>query len=259
MPSTIEVFENKEQLIQYAQIISDKTSPEYKESVFLYFIVRYFVSVYEAKFGVIPIQVWNEYRNALDHFFRHITHNAQTETPHLKKMQGHLQRAVLDILKIYCHSVQEKVKILKDDFNRDILKLVDNGNFLTNLNVSIKNAENKFILAKIQDNSLGDDSHTNKEIVGLYLNAVFSFDKIYKNIIDKSSDIEHAKSSYETIHNNAAKGTFWHHMKTHYIFYISWTVITFIFQVIYNLFSAHIKEFILTIFPLLPNNFFSSL
>jgi hypothetical protein len=232
MSSEIEIFQNKEQLIQKANEVAERTSEgEYNQSIFLYFIARYFVSLYEAKFGAIPIQVWNEYRNALDHFFRHLTNE---ESTHLKKMQGHLQRAVLDILKIYCHSVQEKVKKLKDEIDTEILKLVDNGEFFKNLNIDVRESENKFIKAKVQDNSLGDDSHTNQEIIGKYLDAVFSFDSIYKNVVDKTQDIDYAEDSYKAIHNDASKGTFWHHIKTHYIFYISWTILSFIIQFLYN-------------------------
>jgi hypothetical protein len=228
---SIEIFKDKESLLRKAKEVSEKSLNDYQESVFLYFIARYFVSVYEAKFGAIPIQVWNEYRNALDHFFRHTTN---TQSTHLKKMQGHLQRAALDILKIYCHSVQEKIKLLKSEFDTDIIKLVDNGQFYKNLNINMKKSEDLFIIAKVQDNSLGDDSHTNKEILSKYLDAVFSFDEIYTNIISKSEDINYAKDNYNSIHNHAAKGTFWHHIKTHYIFYISWTIFSLIVQFIYN-------------------------
>lgn len=55
MSNTIEIFEDKETLLRYAQTTSDKADEPYKESIYLYFIARYYVSVYEAKFGVIPI------------------------------------------------------------------------------------------------------------------------------------------------------------------------------------------------------------
>ncbi|MBE0491312.1 MAG: hypothetical protein IBX44_03560 [Sulfurospirillum sp.] len=102
MPENIEIFKTKDELLQKAGEQSNKVEEKYKQSIFLYFIARYFVSVHEAKFGTIPIQVWNEYRNALDHFFRNLTNN---DPAHIGKMEGHIQRAVLDILKsivIWC-------------------------------------------------------------------------------------------------------------------------------------------------------------
>jgi hypothetical protein len=241
MINQIEIFKNKEELIQKAEESSLKVDDSnFKDSTYLYFIARYFVSVYEAKFGVIPIQVWNEYRNALDHFFRSLTNPNST---HLKKMQGHLQRAVLDVLKLYCHSVQDQVRKLKDDFKPEVLRLVDNGNFSKQLDISIKESEELFILAKVMDNSLGDNSHTNKEIVSKYLDAVFSFDNIYRNIIEKAEDITNAKNNHSSIRNKAEKGSFKEHMKTHYIFYISWTILSFIAQSIYNNWTTIISSF----------------
>lgn len=231
MPNTMKIFKTKEDLIKKAEEQALKVEENYRHSVYLYFIARYFVSVHEAKFGTIPIQVWNEYRNALDHFFRHLTN---TKDSHIYKMEGHLQRAVLDILKIYSHMVQTEVNKLKEEFDSDILNLVDNGSFLTKLIKDIKDSEDLFIEAKIKDNSLGEDAQTNKEIVGYYLDTVFSFDAIYDYVINKLPDIEQAKRNYESIHHKAEKGAFWEHIKTHYIFYISWTILAGGLQFVYN-------------------------
>lgn len=234
MSSTIEIFKTKSGLLEKATEQSDRVEEKYQFSIYLYFIARYFVSVHEAKFGTIPIQVWNEYRNALDHFFRNLTNQ---EDSHTRKMEGHLQRAVLDILKIFCHLSQEEVKNLIAKFETDILNLVDNGTFYTKVIVDIKQSEKLFIEAKIKDNSLGEDSHTNKEIVGNYLDAVFGFMAIHNYVVEKTPDIEIAKKSHDSIHHKAEKGSFWEHIKTHYIFYISWTILTGGGQLIYNYFK----------------------
>ncbi|MDX9902348.1 MAG: hypothetical protein RBT22_12750 [Aliarcobacter sp.] len=242
MINGVGIFKSKEELIKKAEETSSVIkNTNYKESIYLYFIARYFVSLYEAKFGTIPIQVWNEYRNSLDHFFRDLTN---PDNNHLKKMSGHLQRAVLDILKLYCHSIQEEVKKLKNDIKPEILRLVDNGDFSKKLDIDINKSNELFATAKIKDSSLGDDSHTNKEIIGNYLDAVYSFDTTHSYINEKFQDIDYAKYNYESIHTKAEKGSFKEHMKTHYIFYISWTMISSILQLIYNFFLADYKEIV---------------
>lgn len=240
MVNGVHIFKSKEELITKAKEVSlTSTNSNYKESIYLYFIARYFVSLYEAKFGSIPIQVWNEYRNGLDHFFRDLTN---PNNNHLKKMNGHLQRAVLDILKLYCHSIQEEVKKLKNDVNPEILRLVDNGNFSTRIDIEINNSNTLFANAKIKDSSLGDDSHTNQEIIGYYLDAVYNFDLIHNYINEKFEDIGYAKNNYNSICDKAKKGSFKEHMKTHYIFYISWTILTFLLQNIYNNFDSYYEK-----------------
>ena len=109
------IYENKNDLLSAAEKQSSKVEKNYKHSTYLYFIARYFVSVYESRHGEIPIGVWNEYRNAIDHFFRFLTNekgniNNQGVPCQLEKMEGHLQRAALDIMKILCHRTQENIK-----------------------------------------------------------------------------------------------------------------------------------------------------
>lgn len=221
MPKNIIIFENKEDLLQQANEQSNKVVPVHQQSVLLYFIARYFVSLYEGRFGEIPIQVWNEYRNALDHFFRHLTNDNST---HLKKMEGHLQRAALDIMKIYCHEAQQKIVEQKAEFKIEVLQLVDNGQFNSELIQELDNAEELFVTAKVDDSVLGDDSHTNQEILGKYLDAVFAFDKVYRKIVNKLVDIQSAQLTYNSIHDNAAKGTTKEHYKVHFLFYVAWTI-----------------------------------
>lgn len=235
MISGVDIFKSKEELIEKSEEISSTLSDiNYKESIYLYFIARYFVSLYEAKFGAIPIQVWNEYRNALDHFFRDLTN--PNNNNHLKKMNGHLQRAVLDILKLYCHSIQEEVNKLKNDIKPEILRLVDNGDFSKKLDIDINKSNDLFATAKIKDSSLGDDSHTNKEIIGHYLDAVYSFDIVHNYIIEKFQDIKYAENNHNAIKHKAEKGTVWEHIKTHYLFYIS----LYILQLFYNKYKLSI-------------------
>lgn len=133
--------------------------------------------------------------------------------------------------------VQEEVKKLKENYKADILNLVDNGGFSTKLIIDIKSSEDLFIKAKLKDSTLGEDSRTNKDIVSNYLDAVFSFNDIYNYMVSKTHDIERASITYQAIHDKAEKGSFYEHMRTHYIFYISWSFITWMLQLILNSFS----------------------
>ncbi|MEA1953054.1 MAG: hypothetical protein U9O24_01505 [Campylobacterota bacterium] len=231
MSDSTTIFKNKTELITKAKEQANMVENDHKQSVYLYFITRYFVSLFEARFGEISIQVWNEYRNALDHYFRHLT---QENTNNLSKMEGHLQRAALDIMKFYCHKAKDRLVEEKNHYSRDILSLVDNGVFYPTILKGVHNAEELFMNAKTFDSSLGEDAKTNENVLDQYMEALFSFDEVYRNFIEKIGDIENAERSHSAITDKAEKGTFWEHMKTHYIFYISWTVIAGSAQYIYN-------------------------
>lgn len=231
MQDDITIFKNRGELLLEAKKQANKVEEKLSQSVYLYFVTRYFVSIFEARFGEISIQVWNEYRNALDHYFRHLT---QAETKNLSKMEAHLQRAALDIMKFYCHKSQDKLNEEKNNYKKEVLALVDNGNFYPTLLKGIHTSESLFMEAKAFDSTLGEDAKTNENILDKYMEALFSFDETYHNFIIKISDIENAERSHNAITDKAEKGAFWEHIKTHYIFYISWTAVAGGVQYIYN-------------------------
>lgn len=236
------VFSTKEQLISAAQEQANKVEEDYRQSTYLYFIARYFVSIFESRYGVIPVQVWNEYRNALDHFFRYLTNNQHElgdESPnnvlgHLHKMEGHLQRAALDIMKIYCHRTKDSVGEIKKSFKPEVLQLVDNGSFYTYLITETNNAEELFEKAKIYDNNLGETARLDKDVINKYLETVFIFDKIKIDLINKAPDLEVANKNYSSIHDTASKGSTFHHYFIHFTFYIFWTIFVFICTLWWN-------------------------
>ena len=127
-------------------------------------------------------------------------------------------------MKIYCHEAQLKIIKQKDEFKIEVLQLVDNGKFNSELIQELNDAEELFVNAKVDDSILGDNAHTNQEILGKYLDAVFAFDNTYRKIVNKLDDIQSAQLTYNSIHDKAAKGTFKEHMKTHFIFYVLWTL-----------------------------------
>ena len=158
--------------------LSDSNS-KYKRTVELYYIVRYFVVLYESTASKLPIQVWNEYRNALDHFARHLTLtndiSKEDQHQHLQKMEGHIQRAVLDISKFLCLYYIDFYNNIK---NKDALSLVTDGSLLTDIETTYIKSREKLKNAKALDSNLGEDASLNTEVLKNYCDAVFSYKEI---------------------------------------------------------------------------------
>ncbi|SFV69837.1 hypothetical protein MNB_SUP05-5-1139 [hydrothermal vent metagenome] len=184
---------NTQTLLDKAQEQSNKTQDkQYKETIRLYYIARYFVSIFEAFGHKVPIQVWNEYRNAFDHFARHMT-MSERDSNHIKKIESHIQRAVLDICKFLC---LEYADFFKEEIaeHTDYLGLVDNGKFLTSIENIFNNAQKIFTEAKQVDSSLGSNNEKDKQVVEYYCNAVFEYKKIHtmftntQTLLDKAQE-----------------------------------------------------------------------
>lgn len=218
----LKLFQSKEELFKEAENNISLAPEGLKNAIKFYYVSRYFVAIYESRYQEVPIQVWNEYRNALDHFFRHLTAGGNLEsledvTTHPKKMEGHLQRAALDVLKIFSHKSHDSVLTLKKEHNPKILKLVDNGLFIKNLNDEIHRATSLFELAKVSDSCLGNDSVKNNQVLEMYLDAAFAFDQLQCQIIDKTHDINHASEQYEQIHSHAHNHSFFQGITIHVV------------------------------------------
>lgn len=207
------IIHDKDQFLQRAKKQGDEAPEEFGHLVELYYIARYFVALFEARNHEIPLQVWNEYRNTLDHFFRHLTNTSDnsekdSETVnHLDAMKNHLTRAVLDIIKINCH---ESDKWLHNELNcheKQALLLIDNGLFLTSINKQIQKAKTLFIEAKVNDYDFGKDKTENRRIVAKYLDAVFAYDNIRNEIDNKTEEILIAERNYSDITNSAEANT----------------------------------------------------
>jgi hypothetical protein len=213
---TFSVFTEKESLLSSVEEQITHVSADLKSASKYYFIARYAVSVHESRFGEITIQVWNEYRNAMDHFFR-CQASESNDHNQLRKMEGHLLRAALDALKILCHKSIDEIDSEKNKHDRQVLSLVDNGDFYSILLSDSAKARKIFEQAKTEDILLGADSIDNVEVLEKYLNAFFALDNIILAIVDKQAAIATAYKSRDSIsHTNT-----WHHIKTHYVFYIS--------------------------------------
>ncbi|ORU95111.1 MAG: hypothetical protein A6F71_10635 [Cycloclasticus sp. symbiont of Poecilosclerida sp. M] len=228
----IYIFDTKNDLIKAAEKQASRVEEDYKHSTYLYYIVRYFVSVFESRYGAIPLQVWNEYRNALDHFFRYLTNNADNQVNgqprQLSKMEGHLQRAALDIMKIHCHKTKDSVSEMKKSYKPEVLQLVDNGDFFTYLISETNRAEQLFEEAKIYDSNLGETASLDKEVLEKYLEAAFVFDALKLELINKATDINVANQNYSLIHHKGSAGSTKLHIFIHALVYFVLGLIVFI-------------------------------
>lgn len=198
-------FNSREELEYAANEIAKLAPPEYQNITKLYFCARYLVVVYEVAFAAIPVQVWNEYRNAFDHFIRGVTSTGIRAAGHTKKIAGHVQRAVLDISKLLCHDTLQLLEKQIASMSHEALSLVDNGDFKHELDDALENAQNKFIKAKHTDINLGDEARTNETIVGLYLDAVYASIDIQKILRERKKDIFNASIKHKAIQKEGAK------------------------------------------------------
>ncbi len=218
----------RSELESAATEVSKRAPENYRHSVFLYFIARYLVAVFEAKFAELPMQVWNEYRNALDHFFRYITSYDRGDR-HLAKFEGHIQRAVLDISKIICHMSAERFNSGLEKENTEALRLVNDGDFYSKLLDRIRKAEGSFIQAKVTDGELGEDRGVNKQVLGLYLDACFNYFQLEDFLSDNRVKIDKATCNLINIRGNAAyeanKHSFKEHVKASLVGKIIWSVV----------------------------------
>jgi len=210
------LFNSAEELLAEAKQVCFQAPENLKESIEPYFISRYFVAIYEARHGEIPIQVWNEYRNALDHLFRHLV-SSESNSGQVSSAQKHFLRAALDILKLHIHKTQISINEIKKAVDPNALRLVDNGDFITQLNKDIPEAMDLFESAKINDSKLGDDINKNSSVLAEYLNAAFAFEHISIEINKKQHAIESAIHQYKNIHgighkHSIASGIFIHLM-----------------------------------------------
>ena len=159
---TIQAIENlsidadkfRENALKVSALANDQ---ELKEAVYLYFLTKQAASIYEAKIQYLPLQVYNEMRNALDHYFRAvISTDASSRASHIRKVEGHLQRAFLDITKLTCAESMEIINRTHARIGEPGLSLANNGEYIKNFTDLKVNAEETLITAKLNEYSLGD-------------------------------------------------------------------------------------------------------
>lgn len=196
------IYKDKAELLTQANSAAESAEAPFKNATRLYFVVRYFTAVHESQHGEILIQVWNEYRNALDHFFRYQSNIRAEKAEHqLKKMEGHIQRAAFDILKLNCHKTLDTIQTIKSEYPRATLSLVDNGDFLPWLNREHSKVSALFRLAKVSDHALGASDNLDNKVLESYLDAATQAHKLMYELDQKSPAIENAIRTREVIGN----------------------------------------------------------
>jgi len=174
----LDIFKNQQELAQAATEQGNLASPEFREMVSFYFVSRYFTALYEARHGKIPIQIWNEYRNALDHFMRSLTQDEESRVFQLQKMEGHLLRSTIDILKIYSHSEIESINNELGNYSAKAWASLNNGEVYPGIKANFNLAVSELEKAKITD--LGDEQ-TFRLLDG-YLSAAFRLIEVRNTI-----------------------------------------------------------------------------
>lgn len=218
-PCATDIFDSKEKLEEAASLIAADAPEGLRQPTYLYFLARFLVIFYEVNFAELPVQVWNEYRNALDHYFRSLTGKDKEEaSKHLAKMEGHLQRAVLDICKLSCHRTEGRFADALLSENQQALRLVDNGEFYLQVNELFKKAKNAFVSAKAWDLQLGDGASLDRTIVGKYLEAFYSYRNAELFLECSRSKIVTAEQQVRSIQVQSSR----HHIRDSLIAKIIW-------------------------------------
>lgn len=166
-------FEN---LIEKARNQSEPAPRPLQRTVYLYYLSRYLLSLYEATFSEIPDQVLNEYRNGLDHLMRFLSSgddiSQDDKHRNLSKMEGHMQRALLDLCKHYSYSMENwVVEFERDCGGMEVLSLISNGEFVRKWGEMRQAIHDPFMTAKTEDSYLGEDASSNDDIVKQYLSV----------------------------------------------------------------------------------------
>lgn len=176
--SDLNLVQNTTELLRSAQSFSDACSrSDLKQLVYYYSITRYLVSVFEARNNKLPIQVWNEYRNCLDHYVRSLTQQDNaSEEKQLKSAIGHMQRATLDIIKLLCVFEDDWFINLEKSKYYDLLCFIDNGEFLKEFANKRFIAQDLICKAKTLDFQLGNNK--DQEVITQYLDAFFAYEEV---------------------------------------------------------------------------------
>ena len=197
-----DLYRSREELCADARAAAESVTESMRQAFYLYYIARYLVAVFEARSLELPIQVWNEYRNAFDHFMRHLEVAGEQalleqDGHHLSRMEGHVQRAVLDICKLLCTRTQDRIAEQVALWGKDCFELVGDGSLLMRVNAAREEAISLLESAKINDGALCGDADVNRAVVNRYLDAVFKYDHLYRLLTASANSLSAAKRRLE--------------------------------------------------------------
>lgn len=140
------------QLLEKARMVALQAQAPYKQIVEVYYIARYFMSWFESReTPEVPIQVWNEYRMAMDHFMRSLTSGEEENEAQLRRMDAHLQRAALDVLKLLFTSMSDNCNDFFQGYSARTLNTLESGEFRTESTKLRARAQLQYHDAKLMD------------------------------------------------------------------------------------------------------------
>lgn len=173
--------------------------------VYYYHIARYLVAIYQSRYKKVPVQVWNEYRSALDHMMRYygnsdchltiIIENGNEECKNqILAAERHMLRAALDACKYLC--------IDSDDLTKDLIKIFRRNMFqckLLNIDFSSlakrrEEARVKNLRASTMDFGLGNSISSDKDVLNLYLIAFFDYNDLVKEMRKLQIDVSSSRA-----------------------------------------------------------------
>lgn len=183
-----------------------ETDADFKDAVYLYFLTKQAMSLYEAQLNYLPLQVYNEMRNALDHYMRALVRTSSPDTAptsstqndrrkkHITKMTEHLQRALLDVVKLTCGSMVEKIDRTHNQIGEGALSLAMDGEYIKLITQHQMNAELSLVKAKMLEHKLGNGAENGVRLA--YLDALSAHVVAYKYFQDCLGRLRWGRAKY---------------------------------------------------------------
>ncbi|MEJ1489152.1 MAG: hypothetical protein RPU72_12470 [Candidatus Sedimenticola sp. (ex Thyasira tokunagai)] len=130
---------------------------------------------------------------------RYLTQLDQENIKQIQRMEGHLQRAILDVCKLYTHRLIDNIeeRIGKDSI--EILRMVDSGRFYETIRTGVDDLSEAFAVTKTYDRDLGNEREVDDSIVGKYLEVSFMAWQLALTYRRARHDIEVAAATKEII------------------------------------------------------------
>jgi hypothetical protein len=181
---------------------------KYREAARMYFLMKTSLALYEAEFKLIPIQVYNEMRNAIDHFFRSLTFassDPDEEIANVTQLSRHLKRAFLDVAKLTCAFYFEKVEAVHNAYPKSVIGAVESGKYLVEFSNRANLAKEAFTHAKISDYKIGGADDNN--VVEAYVRAVIAHKEMAHYQRTNLQNIEYTSTKLAIISKLTQLGT----------------------------------------------------
>jgi len=164
-------------VIEEAKKHSENSVFEQKERDFVYYhyLMKYYTAVYESYFGIVPpIQIFNEHRMSLDHIIRA---KEKDTVENMGKATDHALRGLLDILKLNCAGLREKIQKEHKKYPPKALGLVSDGDYIKKFAELQNKAEDYMFEAKLGDYNLEESGCRKIEVANKFIYAFDAHDE----------------------------------------------------------------------------------